>query len=328
MNKNFFKNKSILITGGTGSFGRAFVYYLLKKKIPLKRIIVFSRDELKQFEMNKIFNEKKYSNLRYFIGDVRDKERLKLALNDVDIVIHAAALKQVPIAEYNPFEFIKTNVLGAQNLIECCLGGSVKKVIALSTDKASSPVNLYGATKLCSDKLFIAANNIKGKQDIKFSIVRYGNVMGSRGSVLHTFFEQEKNGVFNITHNNMTRFNINMQEAIDFVIYSLINLKGGEIFVPKIPSFYITDLAKAINAKCKIKIIGIRPGEKIHEEMISFYDSSNTVILKKCYVILNPNNFKFYKNYKFLGSNFSYRSDNNKYFLNINQLRKIIKNIS
>jgi UDP-N-acetylglucosamine 4,6-dehydratase (inverting) len=328
MNLNFFKNKNLLLTGGTGSFGKAFISYMLKNKVPLKRIIVYSRDELKQFEMSKIYDDKKYENIRYFIGDVRDKDRLKLALNNVDIVVHAAALKQVPIAEYNPFEFIKTNVLGAQNLIECCLGSSVKKVIALSTDKASSPVNLYGATKLCSDKLFIAANNIKGKQDIKFSVVRYGNVMGSRGSVLQTFFEQEKKGVFNITDKNMTRFNINMEEAIDLVIYSLINLKGGEIFVPKIPSFYITDLAKAINAKCKIKIIGIRPGEKIHEEMISFYESTNTVDLKKCFAILNFSNFKFYKNYKFLEMNFSYRSDNNKTFLDINQLRKIIKNIS
>jgi len=222
--KNFFKNKSLLLTGGTGSFGKAFVSYLLKNKIPLKKIIIFSRDELKQFEMNKIFNETQYSNIRYFIGDVRDKERLKLALNGVDIVVHAAALKQVAIAEYNPFEFIKTNVLGAQNLIESCLGSSVRNVIALSTDKASSPINLYGATKLCSDKLFIAANNIKGKQDIKFSVVRYGNVMGSRGSVLETFFQQKKSGVLQITDKKMTRFNINMGEAIDFVIYSLMNL--------------------------------------------------------------------------------------------------------
>ena len=327
MNLNFFKNKNLLITGGTGSFGKAFISYMLKNKVPLKRIIVYSRDELKQFEMSKIYDDKKYENIRYFIGDVRDKDRLKLALNNVDIVVHAAALKHVPIAEYNPFEFIKTNVLGAQNLIECCLGSSVKKVIALSTDKASSPVNLYGATKLCSDKIFIAANNIKGKQDIKFSIVRYGNVIGSRGSVLQNFFEQEKTGEFKITDKNMTRFNINMKEAIDLVIYSLINLKGGEIFVPKIPSFYVTDLAKAINPKCKIKIIGIRPGEKIHEEMISLYDSYNTVDLKKCFAILNFSNFQFYTKYKFLKINSSYRSDNNKTFLNINQLRKIIKNI-
>jgi len=326
MNKIFFKNKILLITGGTGSFGQALVSYLLKNKIPLKKIIVFSRDELKQFEMNKIFNENQYSNIRYFIGDVRDKDRLKLALNSVDIVVHAAALKQVPIAEYNPFEFIKTNVLGAQNLIESCLGSSVKNVIALSTDKASSPINLYGATKLCSDKLFIAANNIKGKQDIKFSVVRYGNVMGSRGSVLESFLKQKTSGVFTITDKNMTRFNINMIEAIDFVIFSLINSKGGEIFVPKIPSFRIIDLAKSILVNHKIKFTGIRPGEKIHEEMISTFDSLNTVDFGKCYIILNKNNLKFYKNQNFLPENFSYNSKTNKIYLNISQLSEIVNN--
>jgi UDP-N-acetylglucosamine 4,6-dehydratase len=328
MNKNFFKNKELLITGGTGSFGNAFVNYLLKNKIPLKRIIIFSRDELKQFEMNKIFNENQYSNIRYFIGDVRDKERLKLALNNVDIVVHAAALKQVPIAEYNPFEFIKTNVLGSQNLIESCLGSSVKNVIALSTDKASSPANLYGATKLCSDKIFVAANNIKGKQDIKFSIVRYGNVMGSRGSVLEAFLQQKKSRVLQITDKNMTRFNINMNEAINFVIYSLMNSKGGEIFVPKLPSFHIIDLAKAVSEDCKIEIIGVRPGEKIHEEMISCYDSANTIDLVGCYAILNQNNFKFYKNHIFMTKDFSYKSNTNKSFLNVVQLKKIIKDFN
>jgi UDP-N-acetylglucosamine 4,6-dehydratase len=325
MNKNFFKNKSLLITGGTGSFGKAFVNYLLKNKIHLKKIIIFSRDELKQFEMNKIFSENQYQNIRYFIGDVRDKDRLKLALNNVDIVVHAAALKQVPIAEYNPFEFIKTNVMGAQNLIESCLDSSVKNVIALSTDKASSPVNLYGATKLCSDKLFVAANNMKGTQNIKFSIVRYGNVMGSRGSVLETFLQHKKSGVFQITDKKMTRFNINMSEAIDFVIYCLINLKGGEIFVPKLPSFYITDLAKAVSDSCKTNIIGIRPGEKIHEEMISSYDSLNTVDLGRYFAILNQNNLKFYKDKKFLNADFSYQSNTNNNFLNVAQLKKIIK---
>jgi UDP-N-acetylglucosamine 4,6-dehydratase (inverting) len=325
MIKNFFKNKSLLITGGTGSFGKAFVNYLLKNKIHLKKIIIFSRDELKQFEMNKIFSENQYPNIRYFIGDVRDKDRLKLALNNVDIVVHAAALKQVPIAEYNPFEFIKTNVMGAQNLIESCFDSSVKNVIALSTDKASSPVNLYGATKLCSDKLFVAANNMKGKQNIRFSIVRYGNVMGSRGSVLETFLQQKKSGVFQITDKKMTRFNINMSEAIDFVIYCLINLKGGEIFVPKLPSFYITDLAKAVSDSCKTNIIGIRPGEKIHEEMISSYDSLNTIDLGRCFTILNQNNLKFYKDEKFLHPDFSYQSNTNNDFLNVAQLKKIIK---
>jgi UDP-N-acetylglucosamine 4,6-dehydratase len=325
-NKNFFKNKSLLLTGGTGSFGRAFVGYLIKNKVPLKKIIIFSRDELKQFEMSKIFNENQYSNIRYFIGDVRDKDRLKLALNDVDIVIHAAALKQVPIAEYNPFEFIKTNVMGAQNLIECCLDSPVKNVIALSTDKASSPINLYGATKLCSDKLFIAANNIKGKKNIKFGVIRYGNVMASRGSVLETFLQQKKYKVLHITDKNMTRFNINMNEAIDYVINSLINFKGGEIFIPKLPSFYIVDLARAVCENCKIKIIGIRPGEKIHEEMISSYDAPNTIDLGKCYAILNSSNFKYYKNQKFLPEGFVYKSDVNNNFLNVTQLKKIIRN--
>jgi UDP-N-acetylglucosamine 4,6-dehydratase (inverting) len=323
-NLNFFKDKVLLITGGTGSFGRALVQFFLNKKIPLKKIIIFSRDELKQFEMNKIYNENQYSNIRYFIGDVRDKDRLKLALNGVDIVIHAAALKQVPIAEYNPFEFIKTNVLGAQNLIESCLGSSVRNVIALSTDKASSPINLYGATKLCSDKLFTAANNIKGKQDIKFSIVRYGNVMGSRGSVLETFLQQKKSGVFQITNKKMTRFNINMDEAINVVIYSLMNLKGGEVFVPKLASFYITDLAKAVSDSCKINIIGIRPGEKIHEEMISAHDSSGVYDLGKYYLII-PNYLKNkYSSRKIVKKGFSYNSDNNPVFLSINQLKKII----
>jgi UDP-N-acetylglucosamine 4,6-dehydratase (inverting) len=326
MNKNFFKNKSLLITGGTGSFGKAFVNYLLKNKMPLKKIIIFSRDELKQFEMNKIYNENQYSNIRYFIGDVRDKDRLKLALNDVDIVVHAAALKQVPTAEYNPTEFIKTNILGSQNIIDCCLGGSVKNVIALSTDKASSPINLYGATKLCSDKLFIAANNIKGRQNIKFSIVRYGNVMGSRGSVLEMFLKQKKYGLFTVTDKNMTRFNINMIEAINFVIFSLKNSKGGEIFVPKIPSFRIVDLVKAIDLNHKIKYIGIRPGEKMHEEMISTFDSPSTIDFGKCYIILNANNIKFYKGHKFLSENFSYNSKTNEDFLNTYQLNKIVKN--
>jgi UDP-N-acetylglucosamine 4,6-dehydratase (inverting) len=328
MIKNFFKNKSLLITGGTGSFGKAFVNYLLKNKMHLKKIIIFSRDELKQFEMNKIFSENQYQNIRYFIGDVRDKDRLKLALNNVDIVVHAAALKQVPIAEYNPFEFIKTNVMGAQNLIESCLNSSVKNIIALSTDKASSPVNLYGATKLCSDKLFVAANNMKGKQNIRFSIIRYGNVMGSRGSVLETFLQQKKSGVFQITDKKMTRFNINMSEAIDFVIYCLINLKGGEIFVPKLPSFYITDLAKAVSDSCKTNIIGIRPGEKIHEEMISSYDSLNTIDLGRCFAILNQNNLEFYKDEKFLHPDFTYQSNTNNNFLNVAQLKKIIKDFT
>lgn len=272
MNKNFFKNKSILLTGGTGSFGTAFVDYLLRHKVPLKKIIIFSRDELKQFEMSKIYNENKYPCMRYFIGDVRDKERVKMAFRDVDIVVHAAALKQVPAAEYNPVEYIKTNIIGAQNIIEASLDTNIQKVIALSTDKASSPINLYGATKLCSDKLFVSANNIIGSKNLIFSVIRYGNVMGSRGSVLHNFIEQKSNKMFEITDVKMTRFNITIKEAINFVIERLSSMKGGEIFVPKIPSFRIIDLAKAVSEKCKIKITGIRLGEKLHEEMISTFD--------------------------------------------------------
>lgn len=325
MNANF-KNKTILVTGGTGSFGKSFISYLIKNRTSVKKIIVFSRDELKQFEMKKFFDQINFSNIRYFLGDIRDKDRLKLAFKDVDIVVHAAALKQVPAAEYNPFEFIKTNVIGSQNIVEACLDSNVKNVIALSTDKASSPVNLYGATKLCADKLFIGANNIKGKQDIKFSVVRYGNVMGSRGSVLHNFLEQKKNGTLSITDTQMTRFNINMNEAIKFVIDALEKSKGGEIFIPKIPSFYITDLAKAVCQKCKIKITGIREGEKIHEEMISNNESHKTVDLGSHYAILNSSIFKYYKKNKFLKSNFAYRSDTNKDFLTVEQLRKIVEN--
>lgn len=321
-----FKDKTILITGGTGSFGQALINYLLKIKNQPKKIIVFSRDELKQFHMSKVFDQKKFSNIRFFLGDIRDKDRLKLAFKDVDIVVHAAALKQVPAAEYNPFEFIKTNVIGSQNIVEACLDSKVKNVVALSTDKASSPINLYGATKLCGDKLFIGANNIKGKQDIKFSVVRYGNVMGSRGSVLQNFLEQKKKGILDITDIKMTRFNINMQEAIQSVINALAKSKGGEIFVPKIPSFFITDLAKAVCQNCKIKIIGIREGEKIHEEMISKNESFRTVDLGSYYAILNRNIFKYYKNYKFLDSNFAYMSNTNKDFLTVKQLKKIIIN--
>jgi len=327
MNKNFFKNKSLLITGGTGSFGKAFVNYLLFNKVPLKKIVIFSRDELKQFEMSKIYNEKKYPNVRYFLGDIRDKERLHSAFRGIDIIVHAAALKQVPTAEYNPIEFIKTNVLGSQNIIETALSSNVGNVVALSTDKASSPINLYGATKLCSDKLFVSANNIKGNKKIKFSVVRYGNVMGSRGSVLHSFLDQLKNKELLITDKRMTRFNITLSECINLVILSLTSSMGGEIFVPKIPSFYVYDLAKAISNDCKITFTGIRPGEKLHEEMISIYDSYNTIELSDHYIILqNLNYLKNYKKYRLLDENFSYRSDLNKIFLSKDDLRLIIKN--
>jgi UDP-N-acetylglucosamine 4,6-dehydratase len=323
-----FKNKILLITGGTGSFGQFLVEYLLQNKFPLKKIIIYSRDELKQFEMKKKFNEKKYTQLRYFIGDIRDLNRLKLAVRDTDYIIHAAALKQVPTAEYNPIEFIKTNIYGAQNLIEACLESKVSKVIALSTDKASSPINLYGATKLCSDKLFITANNIIGKQNIKFGVVRYGNVMGSRGSVLDTFLEQKQKGVISITDKNMTRFNISLRECANITLNALVLLKGGEIFVPKIPSFKILDLAKAICPNCKIKITGTRPGEKIHEEMISYYDSGATIEKNKYYIIVNQQYLEKYKKSKFklVKNNFIYRSDLNDKKLSINQIKEIIKN--
>jgi UDP-N-acetylglucosamine 4,6-dehydratase len=323
MKKNFFANKNLLITGGTGSYGRALVEYLVKNKFPLNKIIVFSRDELKQYEMNKIFDKNKYKNIRYILGDIREKDRLKIVLQNVDIVIHAAALKQVPVAEYNPFEFIKTNVLGAQNLVECCLNSSVSKVIALSTDKASSPINLYGATKLCSDKIFISANNVIGNQKIKFSVVRYGNVMGSRGSVLQHWLDQKKTGHFSVTNINMTRFHISLSQAIDLSIYAMINSEGGEIFVPKIPSYKLVDLARAINDRCRLKIVGLREGEKLHEEMISLGDSLNTYDIGKYYVITNKLNSIYRKNKK-VKQNFSFTSNNNK-FLNVAQLKKIIK---
>jgi len=324
INKNFFKNKSILITGGTGSFGQALVSYFYLNKFPLRKIIVFSRDELKQFEMSKKFTEEKYPTIRFFLGDVRDSSRLQLAFKDVDIVVHAAALKQVPQAEYNPIEYIKTNVLGSQNIIEQSLNNNIKNVISLSTDKASSPINLYGATKLCADKLFVSANNIVGKSKIKFSVVRYGNVMGSRGSVLYNFLEQKKSGIIKLTNEKMTRFHISLKQSIEMVIWCIVNSKGAEIFVPKIPSLYVKDLAKAICNNCRIKIVGERPGEKIHEEMISYYDSKNTIDIGKYYAILDGNSLKKYSNKKFVKKDFVYRSNLNEHFLNVDDLKKII----
>ena len=279
-------NKSILITGGTGSFGSSFVDYILKKYSKIKRLVILSRDELKQFEMAKKFEKRNIKGLRFFIGDIRDRDRIRRAMNGIDIVIHAAALKQVPTAEYNPTEFIKTNILGAENIIEASLDCGVEKVIALSTDKASAPVNLYGATKLCSDKLFIAANNYSGRSTI-FSVVRYGNVMGSRGSVLPEFINQAKNKkIINITDKNMTRFNITLEDSIKLVLFAIENSFGGEMFVPKLPSYNILELAKAIAPKCKINFIGLRPGEKIHEEMINISESSFTYDIGKYYMVL------------------------------------------
>lgn len=324
---NLYKNKSILITGGTGSFGKSFVSYLLKKKYPFSRIIIFSRDEFKQAEMAKQFVEKNNSNLRFFLGDVRDKERLLFAFRDIDYVIHAAALKQVPAAEYNPIEFIKTNVLGSQNIIEASLINKVTKVLALSTDKAVAPINLYGATKLCAEKLFVAANNIVGKNKTSFSIIRYGNVMGSRGSVLPEFLKHNTKNIFNITDLRMTRFNILMQEAINLVTWSLENSLGGEIFIPKLKSFKITDLAKSVNEKYKFNVTGIRPGEKLHEELITFLESSFTFDLGNLYSIL-PRNLQHKYNKKLLQKKikkpFSYNSEENN-FLSIKEIKKILK---
>ena len=321
------KNKSILITGGTGSFGKSMTSYLLKlNKNGPKRIVIFSRDELKQFEMQKTFDKKKNENLRFFLGDVRDKQRLKRAFEGVDILIHAAALKQVPAAEYNPIEYINTNILGAQNIVEETLDSKIQKVVALSTDKASSPINLYGATKLCSDKLFISANNIKGSREIIYSVVRYGNVFGSRGSIAPIFSKMKKKGFFPITDFEMTRFNITLKKSIEMVHWVLKNMQGGEIFVPKIPSFKIIDLAKAFNSKAKLKKVGIRPGEKLHEEMISINDSMNTVDLNNYYAILSDYSKKLskYKNSKYVNRKFYYNSGINPDFLSVDQLKKVI----
>ena len=323
-------NKVVLITGGTGSFGTAFVKFIFQKYKKIKKLIIFSRDEFKQYEMKKTFAEPKYKCMRYFLGDVRDLDRLNLAFKEVDIVIHAAALKQVDTAEYNPFEFINTNIIGAQNVIGAALQNEVEKVIALSTDKASSPVNLYGATKLCSDKLFISANNITGKKNIKFSVLRYGNVMFSRGSILPLLLDKiKKNENFEITDERMTRFNIELDQAINLSIDCIKRMYGGELFVPKLKTYKVMDLVKALNVKNKLKIIGIRPGEKIHEEMISSADSFNTFELKSMFVIVGPSDKKLnqkYKKFPKMKSNYSYNSFDNPDYLNKTQLKKIVKN--
>lgn len=328
-------NKTILVTGGTGSFGKKFINTIFERYEPNK-VIVYSRDELKQFEMQQSDNFKPYDDkMRYFIGDVRDLERLKRAMEDVEIVIHAAALKQVPAAEYNPFEAVKTNVIGGQNVIDAAFYSKASKVIALSTDKAAAPINLYGATKLTSDKLFIAANNYKGKHDIKLSVVRYGNVMGSRGSVIPFFISKSKEHILPITDERMTRFNITLQEGVDFVVYCLEKMWGGELFVPKIPSYKIIDVVKAIDRKCKIKIVGIRPGEKLHEEMITVTDAINTIEFDDYYVILPSTKLwdidKFRresnrKEGKICGDGFSYNSGSNEKFLSVEEIRDLIIN--
>lgn len=323
-------DQSILITGGTGSFGKAFVRTVLDLCPKIKRLVVFSRDELKQYEMLQEFPEDKYPQLRFFIGDVRDSQRLSRAMEGIDTVVHAAALKQVPAAEYNPFEFIKTNVLGAQNVIEACLDKNVRRVVALSTDKAAAPINLYGATKLCSDKLFIAGNNFKGGRNLRFSVVRYGNVMGSRGSVIPFFLNQAKNGVLTITDPNMTRFNISLDQGVEMVLWALEHALGGEILVPKIPSYRVKDVAEAIAPNCQHKFVGTRPGEKLHEEMITQSDSPNTIDLGEYFAILGADHSDQRRKYalsmcaKPVSTGFAYDSGTNPDFLSIQQIRSLI----
>ena len=327
-----FEPKKILITGGTGSFGKEFLHLMLTSNNSLSKVIIYSRDELKQWELQQKYPASKYPQIRFFLGDVRDLDRLKLALEGVDTVVHAAALKQVPAAEYNPMEFIKTNIIGAENIIQAAISNNVKRVIGLSTDKAAAPINLYGATKLCSDKLLVAANNIKGNKDLRFSVVRYGNVLGSRGSVVPLFLEQAKKGFLNITHKNMTRFNITLNEGVRMVDWVIKNSIGGEIFVPKIPSYKLIDLAEAIGPSCKKRIIGIRSGEKIHEEMITIADSYTTIDLGKYFAIL-PHESSLLKKYENSNIKFaefkkgnSYNSGENNEFLNISEIRKLIIN--
>lgn len=323
--------KSILVTGGTGSFGKAFCRTVLERFPDVERLVVYSRDELKQFEMAQVFSPTEFPQIRYFIGDIRDESRLRRALEGIEVVVHAAALKQVPAAEYNPFECIKTNVLGAQNLIEACLDSDVRRVVALSTDKAAAPINLYGATKLCSDKLFTAANNILGRRDLRFSVVRYGNVMGSRGSVIPFFLAQRPTGVLPITDAAMTRFNITLQDGVDMVLWAIENALGGEIFVPKIPSYRILDVAKAIAPECETPVIGIRPGEKIHEEMITTSDSPNTIDLGDYYAILptagdhSPDSYIRLRGGKRVEPGFAYNSGSNDEFLDVAELRALIR---
>jgi UDP-N-acetylglucosamine 4,6-dehydratase/5-epimerase len=324
-------SKSILITGGTGSFGKAFIKHVLDKWPDIKRLVVYSRDEQKQYQMAMEYPESKYPQIRFFIGDVRDFERLKRACRGIDIIIHAAAMKHVHIAEYNPDECVKTNIGGADNVIRATLETNVERVVALSTDKACAPINLYGATKLTSDKLFIAANNIKGAKDIRFSVVRYGNVMGSNGSVIPFFMKKRKDGEIPITDPNMTRFNISLQEGVEMVLHALETAWGGELFVPKIPSYRIMDVAKAIAPDCKYKIVGIRPGEKIHEEMITPSDSFSTYDLGKYYAILPQmtewklQDYISHFNAKKVTEGFSYNSGTNSEWLNIENIRSLIK---
>ena len=322
--------KSILITGGTGSLGKALTAHILRKWPQVKRLVIFSRDEQKQFEMAQEYPLSQYPQIRFFIGDIRDANRVKRALKGIDYVIHAAAMKHVPIAEYNPMECVKTNILGAENLINACIETEVSRVVALSTDKAAAPINLYGATKLASDKLFVAANNITGWNPIKFSVVRYGNVMGSNGSVIPFFLKKKREGVLPITDPTMTRFNISLQGGVEMVMHALEHAWGGEIFVPKIPSYKITDVAEAIGPECEKPVVGIRPGEKIHEEMITSSDSYNTYDLGRYYAIL-PSTHKwklqeFIENFDAVkvNANFQYNSAENEDWESVDDLRELI----
>ena len=323
-------DKNVLITGGTGSFGKKCTEIILKRYKP-KKLIIFSRDELKQFEMARIFSDRKYPCMRYFIGDVRDKERLHRAFDGVDHVIHAAALKQVPAAEYNPTEVIKTNIYGSQNIVNVAADRGVKKIIALSTDKAANPINLYGATKLCSDKLFIAANAFVSGDESRFSVVRYGNVVGSRGSVIPFFLKKKNEGILPITDPRMTRFWITLEQSVEFVLKCLEMMVGGELFVPKIPSMKMTDLAEAICPECKTEIVGIRPGEKLNEVMVPRDDAYNTVEFKDYYVIKS-----LFRNFerRFNGDtgkpvpeDFEYNSGTNPWFLTIDEMREMVKRL-
>ncbi|WP_018969620.1 UDP-N-acetylglucosamine 4,6-dehydratase (inverting) [Rubritalea marina] len=323
-------DKSILITGGTGSLGQALTKTILEKWPNVKRLVIYSRDEQKQFQMAQEFPPEKYPAIRFLIGDVRDLDRMKRAFNGVDYVIHAAAMKHVHIAEYNPDECVKTNIGGAENVIKAALSCSVKHVVALSTDKACAPINLYGATKLASDKLFVAANNITGEQDVKFSVVRYGNVMGSNGSVMPFFLKKREGGVLPITDPNMTRFNISLADGVKMVLHAMEHAWGGELFVPKIPSYRITDIAEAIGPDCEHPVVGIRPGEKIHEEMITSSDSFTTYDLGEYYAILPqvPNwdieSYKKHFNAELVEQGFNYSSGENEDFLNVGELQKLI----
>ena len=327
--------KSILVTGGTGSFGRKFVHRILHQYPGVRRLVIYSRDELKQYEMQQEFSGEDRKCLRFFIGDVRDEQRLKMAMEGIDVVVHAAALKQVPTAEYNPFECIKTNVIGAENVVRASLAEDVETVVALSTDKAAAPINLYGATKLCSDKLFVAANNMTGSRQCRFSVVRYGNVMGSRGSVIPFFLERRHSGILPITHQDMTRFNITLDDGVNLVLHAIETSLGGEIFVPKIPSYRIMDVAEAIGPQCRRDVIGIRPGEKLHEEMVTNTDSLNTIETSRHYIIVPSSPFidrqemidRYCQSHNgsLVEEGFAYSSDNNDRWLTVGDIRHLIK---